>query len=240
MHRDFVQDVATLLTYAMQDLPDVEKMDSPMKEVKKDGLIIKNTMYKNPVLRKMHLELAEINDMRILHCVLFPDPHYALPIFGCDIVANDKTVTAAIVDVSPVFGVSEKFYAGVRELSNEYNFKGKRPLPLWGDEIFSPYCKFTRLDEEIDIANFYCIILHYLTFFKEGVLESKKDTFWVNVMKRLDDQIWYCKQQKRNDKTRGILKQWFDESYADMYMNEVLFDEPSIKPVPRPSFEGPY
>ena len=25
-------------------------------------------------------------------------------------------------------------------------------------------------------------------------------------MKRLDDQIWYCKQQKKNDKTRGILK----------------------------------
>ena len=159
MHRDFVQDVATLLTFAMQDLPDVEKMDCPMKEVKKDGLIIKNTMYKNPVLRKMHLELAEINDMRILHCVLFPDPHYPLPIFGCDIVANDKIVTAAIVDVSPVFGVSEKFYAGVRQLSNEYNFKGKRPLPLWGDDIFSPYCKFTRLDDEIDIANFYCIIL---------------------------------------------------------------------------------
>ena len=226
MHRDFVQDVATLLTYAMQDLPDVEKIDSPMKEVKKDGLIIKNTMYKNPVLRKMHLELAEINDMRILHCVLFPDPHYALPIFGCDIVANDKTVTAAIVDVSPVFGVSEKFYAGVRQLSNEYNFKGKRPLPL--------------LDDEIDIANFYCIILHYLTFFKEGVLESEKDTFWINTMKRLDDQLWYCNQQKRNDKTRGILEKWFDKEYADKYMNEVLFDEPNLKSISRPSFEGPY
>jgi phycocyanobilin:ferredoxin oxidoreductase len=60
------------------------------------------------------------------------------------------------------------------------------------------------------------------------VLDSKKDTFWVNVMKRLDDQIWYCKQQKRYDKTRGILKQWFDKDFADMYMNEVLFDEPKI------------
>ena len=159
---------------------------------------------------------------------MFPDPHYPLPIFGCDIVANDKTVTAAIVDVSPVHGVPDKFYEGVRELSNEYNFKGKRPIPLWGDDIFSPYCKFTKLDEEIDIANFYCIILHYLTFFKEGVLDAEKDTFWVNVMKRLDDQIWYCKQQKRNDKTRGILKQWFDKDFADMYMNEVLFDEPRI------------
>ena len=226
--RDFVEDVAVLLTYAMQDLPDVKKVKCPLHEVKKEGLIIKNTMYKSPVLRKMHLELAEINEMRILHCVLFPDPHYPLPIFGCDVVASKEQVTAAIVDVSPVHGVPDNFWSGIREVSNEYHFQHKRPLPLWGDEIFSPYCKFTRLKEEIDIANFYCIILHYLTFFKEGVLDSKKDDKWVNTMKRLDDQIWYCKQQKRNDKTRGILKQWFDESFADMYMNEVLFDEPKI------------
>ncbi len=47
MHRDFVQDVATLLTYSMQDLPDVEKIDSPMKEVKKDGVIIIKDVFKN-------------------------------------------------------------------------------------------------------------------------------------------------------------------------------------------------
>tara|TARA_B100000287_G_scaffold384379_1_gene390825 strand:- start:3455 stop:4144 length:690 start_codon:yes stop_codon:yes gene_type:complete len=228
MHRDFAQDVAMLLSFTMQDLPGVEKIESPLKEVKKEGLIIKNTMYKSPVLRKMHLELAEINDMKILHCVLFPDPHYKLPIFGCDIVATEKTVTAAIVDVSPVHGVPDEFYTKIRELSNEYHFKGRRPLPLWGDEIFSPYCKFTRLSEEIDIANFYCIILHYLGAFREAVLDAKKDTFWVDVMKRLDDQIWYCKQQKKNDKTRGILEKWFDKEFADMYMNEVLFDEPKI------------
>ena len=224
--RELTEDIGGLILSTIEDLPDVETL--PNLVVEKDGLTIRNRMFKTPELRKMHIEEAEIGGIKILHCVFFPDPHYPLPIFGCDIVANDTIVTAAIVDVSPVHGVPDTFYKGVRELSNEYNFKGKRPLPLWGDEIFSPYCKFTKLSEEIDIANFYCIILHYLTFFKEGVLDAEKDTFWVNVMKRLDDQIWYCKQQKRNDKTRGILKHWFDEEFAEMYMNEVLFDEPSI------------
>ena len=236
--RELTEDIGGLILSTIEDLPDVETL--PSLVVEKDDLTIRNRMFKTPELRKIHIEEAEIGGIKILHCVFFPDPHYSLPIFGCDIVSNGKTVTAAIVDVSPVYGVGEDFYSEIRDLSNKFTFSGKRPLPLWGDEIFSPYCKFTRLDDEIDIANFYCIILHYLTFFKEGVLESEKDTFWVNVMKRLDDQIWYCKQQKRNDKTRGILKHWFDESYADMYMNEVLFDEPIIKPVPRPSFEGPY
>ena len=229
MHRDFVQDVATLLTYSMQDLPDVEKIDSPMKEVKKDGLIIKNTMYKNPVLRKMHLELAEINDMRILHCVLFPDPHYALPIFGCDIVANDKTVTAAIVDVSPVHGVDDRFYSQIRDLSNKYSFSERRPLPLWADEIFSPYCKFMRLSKSIEIANFYCIVMHYLHVFSNDIHHTLKDDLWFNTMKRYDDQIYYCNQQKKNDKTRGILEKLFDKEWAEEYINTVLFDLPCLK-----------
>tara|TARA_B100000902_G_scaffold35110_1_gene42233 strand:- start:1737 stop:2447 length:711 start_codon:yes stop_codon:yes gene_type:complete len=235
MQNDIVQDIAIMLSYTMQDLPDVEKIESPIPEVKKDDLIIKNTMYKSPKLRKMHLELAEIKGMKILHAVFFPDPHYKLPIFGCDIVATDKAVTAAIVDVSPIEGVPDTFYKEIAEVSNHYSFKGRRALPLWGDDIFSPYCKFARLDEDIDMANFYCVVLHYLRIFRNSVLDAKKETFWVDTMKRLDDQIWYCESQKKNDKTRGILEHWFDKEYADMYMNEVLFDEPSIKSIPSTS-----
>ena len=48
-------------------------------------------------------------------------------------------------------------------------------------------------------------------------------------MRRLDDQIWYCESQKKNDKTRGILEKWFDKEWTDKYMNEVLFDPPCLK-----------
>ena len=65
MQNDIVQDIAVMLSYAMQDMPDVEPLESSLPEVEKDGLVIKNTMYKAPGLRKMHLELAEINDMKI-------------------------------------------------------------------------------------------------------------------------------------------------------------------------------
>ena len=153
---------------------------------------------------------------------------------------RDRTVTAAIVDVSPVHGVGEEFYSEIRDLSNKFTFSGRRALPLWGDEIFSPYCKFTRLTEEIDKANFYCVVLLYLKEYRDRVLSTKRDTFWVNTMKRLDDQIWYCESQKRNDKTRGILEKWFDKEWTDKYMNEVLFDEPNLKSISSPSFEGPY
>jgi len=223
---DLVKDMALMLSYAMQDIPDVEPLENSLSEVEKDGLIIKNTMYKAPGLRKMHLELAEIGGIKILHCVFFPDPSYNLPIFGCDVVANNKVVTAAIVDVSPVDGFDT--WDEIREISNNFNFSGKRPLPLWGDEIFSPYCKFTRLTEEIDMANFFCLVQNYLVVYLKCIRETKKDTLWINTMKRLDDQIWYCQSQKKNDKTRNILLKYFDEEWVNNYMDNILFDEPTV------------
>ncbi len=227
--RDLIDDISAMLQRAIDDLPDVEPLDSPHKEVKKDGLVIRNRMYKSPKVRKLHIEEAEIGGIRILHCVFFPDPHYNLPIFGCDIVSNGKVVTAAIVDLSPVHGVDDNFYRPIREISNEFTFSGRRPIPLWGDEIFSPYCKFQRLTEAIDQANFYCVVLLYLKEYRDLVKNTNRGTFWVDTMKRLDDQIWYCESQKKNDKTRGILEKWFDKDWTDTYMNEVLFDAPCLK-----------
>ena len=227
--RDLIDDISAMLQRAIDDIPDVEPLDSPHKEVKKDGLVIRNRMYKSPKVRKLHIEEAEIGGIRILHCVFFPDPHYNLPIFGCDIVSNGKVVTAAIVDLSPVHGVDDNFYRPIREISNEFTFSGRRPIPLWGDEIFSPYCKFQRLTEAIDQANFYCVVLLYLKEYRDLVKNTNRGTFWVDTMKRLDDQIWYCESQKKNDKTRGILEKWFDKDWTDTYMNEVLFDAPCLK-----------
>ena len=156
--RELTEDIGGLILSTIEDLPDVEPLESKHGIVEKDGLTIRNRMFKSPELRKIHIEEAEIGGIKILHCVFFPDPHYSIPIFGCDIVSNGKTVTAAIVDVSPVYGVGEDFYSEIRSLSNNFTFSGKRPLPLWGDDIFSQYCKFTRLTEEIDKANFYCPI----------------------------------------------------------------------------------
>ena len=224
---DLVDDLASLITQVMESFPDVEPLESPIPEVNKDDLIITNKMYKCPSLRKMHLELADLNGLKILHSIFYPNPYYKLPIFGCDIVATDKVVTAAIVDVSPVTGVDDSFYSKIREVSNKHSFSERRPLPLWGDDIFSPYCKFMRLSKDIEMANFYCVVLEYLKIFSNDINHSIQDD--EEVVRRLDDQLWYCNQQKKNDKTRGILEKLFDKEWADEYINTVLFDLPCLK-----------
>ena len=71
---------------------------------KKEELFIFNEFYQAKGFRKIHLEVAKLgNSFQILHCVFFPDPCYSLPIFGVDLVFSSNNISAAIVDLSPVW-----------------------------------------------------------------------------------------------------------------------------------------
>lgn len=47
-------------------------------------------------------------------------------------------------------------------------------------------------------------------------------------MLRFDDQIHYCKQQRKNKKTKAVLSKWFSPEFAEGYINDILFDIPPI------------
>ena len=125
-----VSDVADIIRSAVKTLP-ITKMECDFPEIHKDDVTIVNEMWHCPGLRKLHLETGRTNNLEVLHCVLYPDPAYPIPIFGCDIVANDKVVTAAIVDVSPVRHLNQiDIYPAVAKISNRFQFKERRALPL--------------------------------------------------------------------------------------------------------------
>ena len=43
---------------------------------------------------------------------------------------------------------------------------------------------------------------------------------------RYEGQLYYCNQQKRNDKTRDVLARTFGTYWANQYIEKVLFDLP--------------
>jgi phycocyanobilin:ferredoxin oxidoreductase len=60
------------------------------------------------------------------------------------------------------------------------------------------------------------------------VRESEHDFEWIDIMKRYDDQLHYVNQQRKNTKTKAVLSQWFDNDWADTYIEQVLFDKPKL------------
>ena len=192
-----------------------------------EKLRIENRCYQTPQFRKMHLELAKVgNNLDILHCVMFPRPEYALPMFGCDIVAGRGGISAAIADLSPTSPnkTLNKGYVEALSALKPANFTEMRELPPWAD-IFSEYCLFVRphnLEEEqdfLDIAASYLRIHCQQAVASSPISASEQKLY-------LAGQKYYCSKQQQNDKTRRVLEKAFGEEWAENYMTTVLFDLP--------------
>ncbi len=192
-----------------------------------ERLVIENCCYQTPQFRKLHLELAQVgHGLDILHCVMFPNPEYALPIFGADLVGSSGgMISAAIADLSPVNQerTLPASYQQALAALPALTFSQPRNLPEWGD-IFSSFCLFVRLTDVQEEAIFLqrvreFLILHCQIARTEVPLASP-----LEVTKVLAGQKDYCTKQRQNDKTRRILEKSFGEEWAERYMTTMLFD----------------
>jgi phycocyanobilin:ferredoxin oxidoreductase len=193
-----------------------------------EKLVIENCCYQTSQFRKLHLELAKVGtNLDILHCVMFPKPEYALPMFGCDIVAGRGGVSAAIVDLSPINPerTLPSNYRGALQALPNLEFTQQRELPEWGD-IFSDYCLFVRPSNATEESQFLTRVGDFLrshcqlAVAANPVSPDERDL-------NLAGQHYYCTKQQKNDKTRRVLEKAFGTDWADKYMNLVLFDLPS-------------
>ena len=190
-----------------------------------EKLFIINEFYQAKGFRKIHLEVAKLGkSLEILHCVFFPDPCYDLPIFGADLVVNSNNISAGIVDLSPVGKhLPDCLISQMRSLKvSKFTEPGK--LPEWGF-IFSPYVAFIRPVDFLEEKSFLELIDQYLSLLLSLLVKVKRDEInSLDAMCRLNYQKRYCLNQKRNDKTRGILTKFFGASLADEYINKILFE----------------
>ena len=110
-------------------------------------MAIDNELMCCPGLRKMHLETAQVGArLDILHCVLFPDPRYNLPLFGAD-VALDLLVypPRLLISLRRKNACHQRLSEALQALP-QHPYKERREVPAWGS-IFSKQVLFARLTD---------------------------------------------------------------------------------------------
>jgi phycocyanobilin:ferredoxin oxidoreductase len=192
-----------------------------------ERLIVENHCYQAAQFRKLHLELAQVsNGLDILHCVMFPNPEYALPIFGTDLVGGrGGSISAAIVDLSPVNAdrTLPRQYQQALSLLSEIEFSQPRKLPEWGD-IFSEFCLFVHPVGVREEDMFLHRVQEFLTLHCQIASTEMPLTSNLDITKVMAGQRYYCMKQQQNDKTRRVLEKSFGAEWTDRYMNTMLFD----------------
>jgi phycocyanobilin:ferredoxin oxidoreductase len=192
-----------------------------------EKLIIENRCYQTPQFRKLHLELARVGkNLDILHCVMFPRPEYALPMFGSDIVAGGEQISAAIADLSPLNELRvlpENYRLALGQLP-QADFSQPRVLPDWAD-IFSEFCFFVRPIGESEEQCFLDRVTGFLRIHCQIAAQAQPVDAAAQT-EILAAQNYYCDKQQQNDKTRRVLEKAFGNEWAERYMTTVLFDRP--------------
>ena len=190
-----------------------------------EKLVIENKCYQTPQFRKLHLELAQVGkNLDILHCVMFPHPEYALPMFGTDIVAGRGQISAAIADLSPLNAqrvLPDNYRIPLSQLP-AHPFSHPRELPAWAD-IFSEFCFFVRPDTLEEEQWFLDRVTAMLAIHCQQAARSRP----VSNTERAEivaAQNYYSTKQQQNDKTRRVLEKAFGTEWAEHYMTTVLFD----------------
>ena len=191
---------------------------------KENNFFIENQFHKAKGFRKLHVEIAEFSsNLKILHCVFFPDPNYNIPIFGLDLVKVNDIITAAIVDLSPVSSSTNLELESLLKEANKDDFGIKRKIPDWGN-IFSKYVFFASLKNEQDQHYFYKIVDIYMSILVKLTRNILPDEQPENIRERIHFQKKYCTQQMKNEKTSMVLLKYFDKKWVDRYIREILFD----------------
>ncbi|KGF72827.1 phycocyanobilin:ferredoxin oxidoreductase [Neosynechococcus sphagnicola sy1] len=190
-----------------------------------EKLTIENRCYQTPQFRKLHLELAKVGaNLDILHCVMFPRPDYALPMFGTDLVGGRGQISAAIADLSPVASdrsLPEVYQTALQALP-AVTFAQPRDLPQWG-HIFSDFCLFVRPGSPEEEAQFLARVAAFLELHCTQAIAAQTVSPEQQA-EVLAGQRQYCTQQQQNDKTRRVLEKAFGVDWAEHYMTTVLFD----------------
>ena len=228
-----VDALAERIRHAWLDLPDLEplavdpELEAISGSLDGEALFIRNELRRCRGLRKLHLETARLGaGLQILHCVLFPDPRFDLPVFGADIVAGPAGVSAAIVDLSPVRAELPDSIAAALRSRPHLPFSQERELPGWG-AIFSPFVRFVRPGTSEEEAAFVEEVGTFLSVLAAAINASEPQASdHPATVERWQGQLRYCKQQKQNDKTRRVLEKAFNPAWADRYIEDLLFDDP--------------
>jgi phycocyanobilin:ferredoxin oxidoreductase len=212
----------------LEPLPIDPELEAISGSLDGEELFIRNEVHRCRGLRKLHLETARLGaGLQILHCVFFPDSRHDLPVFGADIVAGRGVVSAAIADLSPVTeaGLPAAIDAALRDHARPA-FAQVRELPAWGS-IFSPHVLFVRPADAAEERAFVEEVGELLAVLARSVASSDpQGPEAPATVARWHGQLRYCGQQKQNDKTRRVLEKAFNPSWAERYIEELLFDDP--------------
>jgi phycocyanobilin:ferredoxin oxidoreductase len=183
--------------------------------------------YRGPRLRYCRFVRLVGPPLEIGNLLCLADPLYPLPIFGADLVALGRETAMLAVDLTPTLPPGPRRDRQLGDLARGRSQAPSLPsggeLPAWCREWFSPYALYTR----VHVHQLPDALQAFQLFPREFValVAAAQPTPDLSAQVQAA-QEGYLSAHRRDDKGLGLLARMFGASWAQRYLEEVLF--PSV------------
>ena len=201
--------------YTLTELPLPEGIDP---EIVGEGTTIKSYVWKSGWLRRIRLCELNLKDKFVAESlVIYPDVVLVNPIFGTEFVNAGSKRFFGTIDFHPLR--NEFFYADkyINKWLGDQPNRSKNKSNIYDlNKFFSK-----KLWIKSDTTNFYEEYLEKLELYLNRYLKMMAHPSRENT---IDLQVQYDKHLAGTDPAYGILKTYYDQEFAEKYINTFLFD----------------
>jgi phycocyanobilin:ferredoxin oxidoreductase len=163
-------------------------------------------------------------DLEIGNILCLPDPRYALPILGADLVALGRATGMIAADLSPTLPPGPEREHQLAPLAARRAASAALPssgaLPAWCDAWFSPHALYTRVSSEQAEAATRAYAI-FPDEFMELIRQARPRPDQGAAVRAA--QAGYAAAHRTDDKGLGLLATMFGAAWADRYIDRVLF-----------------
>ncbi len=187
----------------------------------------RNYVFESPYYRRAHLDAVQTDKLYMFHLCIFPQVYNPAPIYGVDVIAGKNIVSGAFHDFSTAGDDEHYMMNWFAKKVKPYNWSKTRELPKWAQNIFSPsMIAVSRSKEPQDYINFCNLAVENLDYYLKELNVCNAHALDYEQHFTVDDQNWYCKNQKENPHTPKVMSNFCDdEETVRKFIEECLFPE---------------
>ena len=203
-----------------------EVAEPGMARFNQDGWV--NRVWENDVIRRAHIDVVDARETKklwMMHCCVFPQLTSDAPIFGFDVIAGERKMTGAFLDLSPTINPEHRMTQDLKRVTDSLQWKRERELPDWGKAIFSEgMLAAGNVQEEDEIGQVAAVAKMMFSQYLSAISFYGANTDKTDAVK--DAQNRYAHYQKQNPHTPRVMKSLgLNEDDVDVFVQDILFPE---------------
>lgn len=233
MYKPFLAHLETELAqrFALSPRPIPHGLEVNVSDRGKNPATIRSWCYECPELRKIRYTYIDAGESaQIFNSVIYPQPHYDLPLLGIDFLSFGKVKNLIVLDFQPLFqdaAYQAKYIQPLQSLHDRYPDLAQNLEMKFYDanQYFSKYLLFAKTDPETVATRVLAAFKDYLNLYWEMLDQATPLSDPADIQRVVKAQKDYDQYSADRDPASGLFSSYFGHEWSERFLHGFLFED---------------